>query len=123
MVACTSSRGRQPGRSRRDPGAVPGDPRERRASHERVAGERDREAPPRDGVRPCAERERRHHRRRCRPEARWGDEHEAPHGLRVTGLEQQGEIVRHAFLLRHGRTVPGAPPLATLESILPFKDH
>jgi hypothetical protein len=39
------------------------------------------------------------------------------------GLEQQGEIVRHAFLLRHGRTVPGAPPLATLESILPFKDH
>lgn len=36
------------------------------------------------------------------------------------GLEQQAEIVRHVFLLRHGVTVPGAPPLATLESILPF---
>lgn len=38
------------------------------------------------------------------------------------GLEQQGEIVRHAFLLRCGVGIPGAPPLATLESILPFKD-
>ena len=36
------------------------------------------------------------------------------------GLEQQGEIVRHTFLLRKGITFPGAPPLATLESILPF---
>lgn len=37
------------------------------------------------------------------------------------GIEQQAEIVRHTFLLRHGVTVPGAPPLPTLESILPFK--
>lgn len=37
------------------------------------------------------------------------------------GIEQQAEIVRHIFLLRRGVTVPGAPPLATLESILPFK--
>lgn len=37
------------------------------------------------------------------------------------GLEQQAEIVRHSFLLRHGVTVPGAPPLATLETILPFR--
>jgi hypothetical protein len=37
------------------------------------------------------------------------------------GLEQQGEIVRHTFLLRRGFIFPGAPPLATLESILPFK--
>ena len=37
------------------------------------------------------------------------------------GLEQQAEIVRHAFLLRHGISVPGSPPLATLESILPFR--
>ena len=37
------------------------------------------------------------------------------------GLEQQGEIVRHIFLLRRGVAIPGAPPLATLESILPFK--
>ena len=36
------------------------------------------------------------------------------------GIEQQAEIVRHAFLLRHGRTVPGAPPLAQYETLLPF---
>jgi len=36
------------------------------------------------------------------------------------GIEQQAEIVRHTFLLRHKIVVPGAPPLATLESILPF---
>ena len=37
------------------------------------------------------------------------------------GLEQQAEIVRHAFLLRNGISVPGNPGLAALESILPFK--
>ncbi len=36
------------------------------------------------------------------------------------GIEQQAEIVRHVFLLRHGAVVPGAPPLTTLETILPF---
>ena len=36
------------------------------------------------------------------------------------GIEQQAEIVRHAFLLRQGRTVAGAPPLAQYESLLPF---
>lgn len=36
------------------------------------------------------------------------------------GLEQQAELVRHAFLLRHGVRVEGAPPLAQYESILPF---
>jgi hypothetical protein len=36
------------------------------------------------------------------------------------GLEQQAEIVRHAFLARNRLTVRGAPPLAVLESILPF---
>ena len=36
------------------------------------------------------------------------------------GLEQQAEIVRHAFLLRHGASVPGAAPLAQYESLLPF---
>jgi len=36
------------------------------------------------------------------------------------GLEQQAEIVRHVFLMRHGVVIPGAPPLATLETILPF---
>lgn len=37
------------------------------------------------------------------------------------GIEQQAEIVRHAFLLRQGVVVPGAPERAQLESILPFK--
>jgi hypothetical protein len=36
------------------------------------------------------------------------------------GIEQQAEIVRHAFLLRRGRHVPGKPPLATYEALLPF---
>ncbi|WP_373489218.1 vgr related protein [Blastomonas sp.] len=36
------------------------------------------------------------------------------------GLEQQAELVRHAFLLRQGHNVPGAPPLATYRQILPF---
>lgn len=36
------------------------------------------------------------------------------------GIEQQAEIVRHAFLLRHGRVIPGAPPLATYETLIPF---
>jgi hypothetical protein len=36
------------------------------------------------------------------------------------GLEQQAEIVRHAFLLRHGARIPGAPALDAYDSILPF---
>ncbi len=36
------------------------------------------------------------------------------------GIEQQAEIVRHAFLLRHGGKVAGAPSLKTYEAILPF---
>lgn len=34
------------------------------------------------------------------------------------GLEQQAEIVRHAYLLREGYSVPGAPSLSVYESIL-----
>jgi hypothetical protein len=37
------------------------------------------------------------------------------------GLEQQAEIVRHAFLIREGRTVAGAPPLSQYQSLLPFR--
>ena len=37
------------------------------------------------------------------------------------GLEQQAEIVRHAFLLREGVAVPGAPTLAQYETLLPFR--
>jgi len=40
--------------------------------------------------------------------------------LTAYGIEQQAEIVRHAFLLRHGVKLRGGPPLEQLESILPF---
>lgn len=36
------------------------------------------------------------------------------------GIEQQAEIVRHAYILREGGAVPGAPPLAQYAGILPF---
>jgi hypothetical protein len=36
------------------------------------------------------------------------------------GIEQQAEIVRHAFLLRSGMRVRGAFPRETYESLLPF---
>ncbi len=36
------------------------------------------------------------------------------------GIEQQAEIVRHAFLLREGIVIPGAAPLASYRAILPF---
>ena len=36
------------------------------------------------------------------------------------GLEQQGEIVRHAFLLGRGVALPGLPDADALRSILPF---
>lgn len=36
------------------------------------------------------------------------------------GIEQQAEIVKHAFLLRQGAIVRGAPPLEQYESVLPF---
>jgi hypothetical protein len=37
------------------------------------------------------------------------------------GIEQQAEIVRHAFILREGGTVAGAPGLAALSAALPFR--
>ncbi|MBB5686997.1 vgr related protein [Sphingobium boeckii] len=37
------------------------------------------------------------------------------------GIEQQAEIVKHAWMLREGALVRGAPPLAQYESILPFR--
>ncbi len=40
--------------------------------------------------------------------------------LQRYGIEQQAEIVRHAFLLRAKRIIPGAPHLDQYESILPF---
>lgn len=35
------------------------------------------------------------------------------------GLEQQAEIVSHAFMMRHGVGVPGVPPRSQLETIIP----
>ncbi len=40
--------------------------------------------------------------------------------LEQYGIEQQAEIVRHAFLLRERVPVPGAPPLASYETLLGF---
>ena len=40
--------------------------------------------------------------------------------LKRYGIEQQAEIVRHAFLLRAGRVIPGAPELAQYQTVLPF---
>lgn len=41
-------------------------------------------------------------------------------GLERYGIEQQAEIVKHAWLLREGHEVAGAPGLSAYESILPF---
>lgn len=37
------------------------------------------------------------------------------------GIEQQAEIVRHAFLLARGAPVAGAPPLDQYRGVLPFR--
>jgi hypothetical protein len=37
------------------------------------------------------------------------------------GIEQQAEIVRHAFLARHGAAPPGATAPAALEALLEFR--
>jgi hypothetical protein len=36
------------------------------------------------------------------------------------GLEQQAEIVKHAFMLREGHGVPAAPPLEQYRTLVPF---
>jgi hypothetical protein len=40
--------------------------------------------------------------------------------LSAYGIEQQAEIVAHAFLLQKGVTLNGKPPLVVYERILPF---
>ena len=37
------------------------------------------------------------------------------------GIEQQAEIVKHAFMLRNGMRVPGTARLSDYEAILPFR--
>ena len=41
--------------------------------------------------------------------------------LEQYGIEQQAEIVRHAFLLMQGAQVPGSPGLEAYRAILPFE--
>ncbi|MDZ7588490.1 MAG: vgr related protein [Parasphingorhabdus sp.] len=36
------------------------------------------------------------------------------------GIEQQAEIVRHYFVLKHGRAVAGKPDLAAYRALVPF---
>lgn len=40
--------------------------------------------------------------------------------LKRYGIEQQAEIVRHAFLMRSGERVAGAPSISAYQAILPF---
>ena len=37
------------------------------------------------------------------------------------GIEQQAEIVRHAFLLARGADLPGSAPLSSYAALLPFR--
>ncbi|BAK65057.1 hypothetical protein SLG_03820 [Sphingobium sp. SYK-6] len=57
---------------------------------------------------------------RRHPFCRYGYAFEPGRPFSRYGIEQQAEIVRHVFLMRLGRAVPGAPPLSALEAILPF---
>jgi hypothetical protein len=57
---------------------------------------------------------------RRHPFCRYGYALKPGQDFRRYGLEQQAEIVRHAFMLRHGLHVPGAPPLAQYDSLIPF---
>lgn len=41
--------------------------------------------------------------------------------LKRYGIEQQAEIVKHVFMLRVGAKLPGAPPLAQYDGVLPFR--
>lgn len=50
---------------------------------------------------------------RLRPGAALGD----------YNVEQQAEIIRHAFLRRQGLDWPDAPPLAALEAMIPFRSR
>lgn len=54
------------------------------------------------------------------PFARYTYEISVGKPLHRYGIEQQAEIVRHAFLLRRGVRLAGKPPLSTYEPILRF---
>lgn len=54
------------------------------------------------------------------PFARYGYRLKPGRAFAEYGLEQQAEIVRHAYLQREGLRNPKWPPLAQLEPLLPF---
>jgi hypothetical protein len=56
------------------------------------------------------------------PFCRYGFRLRTGRAFRRYGLEQQAEIVRHAFLLRRGRTIAGAI-LADYEALMPFNER
>ena len=55
------------------------------------------------------------------PWCRYGYKYQPGRPLERYGLEQQAEIVRHAFLLRNHYPLSGPPALDKLESLLPFQ--
>jgi hypothetical protein len=55
------------------------------------------------------------------PLCRYGYEIDPGRRFGRYGLEQQAEMVRHFFLLRHGQSPRGAASLGELEAILPFE--
>lgn len=57
---------------------------------------------------------------RRHPFCRYDYEFEPGKPFERYGIEQQAEIVRHVFLMRLGYLVPGKPPLAAYDGLLPF---
>lgn len=55
------------------------------------------------------------------PFCRYGYRFEAGKPFTAYGIEQQAELVRHAFLAASGATAPDAPPLAALTGTIPFR--
>ena len=54
------------------------------------------------------------------PFCRYGYRFEPDRRFTAYGIEQQAELVRHAFLAAQQCPVPGAPELAVLRDVLPF---
>ena len=54
------------------------------------------------------------------PFCRYSYSFDAARPFTAYGIEQQAELVRHAFLAAQGAPSPLAPPLAVLANVLPF---
>jgi hypothetical protein len=57
---------------------------------------------------------------RRHPFCRYRYEYDSGRPFARYGIEQQAEIVRHAFLLGAGMALPGKPPLEVYRALLPF---